>query len=124
MTEVEKDKVVREFRSKMQKVRDAQPTESDVRALKNEVEFLLNVGGRDTGQSARVRNFLLAWWNAEECGGFDFTDLWNMDMEIVESIQRILFILPNYRFYQDKLGFGNRFERLARARIASRNEVK
>ena len=108
----------------MQRVRDTQPTEADVRALKNEVEFLLDIGERDTGQSARVRNFLLAWWNAEECGGFDFTDLWNMDIVIVEAIQRILLILPNYRFYPDKLGLGNRFERLARARIASRNAEK
>lgn len=124
MTDEDKGKVLREFAAKMQKIRDAQPTEADVRAVKNEVEFLLGVAEGDTGQSTRVRNFLLAWWNAEECGGFDLTDLWNVDMEIVEAIQRILFVLPNYRFYPDRLGFGERFERMARERIAARQGVK
>jgi len=45
---------------------------------------------------------LSAWWSAEECGGFDLTDLWNLDMEIVEAMQRILFVLPNYHFYPDR----------------------
>lgn len=118
------DELRKVLAAKMQKIRDAQPTEADIRALKNEVEFLLGVAEGDTGQSTRVRNFLLAWWNAEECGGFDLTDLWNVDMEIVEAIQRILFVLPNYRFYPDRLGFGQRFERIARQRIAARQGVK
>ena len=78
----------------------------------------------DTGQSDRVRSFLLAWWNAEECGGFDLMDLWNLDTEIVEAIQRILFGLPNYRFYPDRIGFGERYERMARERMAARQEAK
>jgi len=71
-----------------------------------------------------VRNFLLAWWKVDECGGFDLTDLWKLDMEIVEAMQRILFVLPSYRFYPDRLGYGERFERLARERSAARQGVK
>jgi hypothetical protein len=34
----------------------------------------------------------------------------NLDMEIVEAVQR-LFVLPNYQFYSDPLGYDERFER-------------
>jgi hypothetical protein len=33
------------------------------------LERLIQVAQGDTGQSRIVANFLLAWWNAEECGG-------------------------------------------------------
>ena len=38
------------------------------------LERLIDIAQRDTGQSRRVADFLLAWWNAGECGGFDLTD--------------------------------------------------
>ena len=123
MTDREKDDVLREFIAKMQEIRGMRPTEAGIQALKADVGFLLEVAERDTGQSVRVRNFLLAWWNAEECGGFDLTDLWKLDMEIVEAMQRILFVLPSYQFYPDRLGYGARFERMARERIAARQEA-
>lgn len=53
---------------------------------------------------------------------FDLTDLWNLDMEIVEVMQRVLFVLPNYHCYPDRLGYGERFERLARKRIGARED--
>jgi hypothetical protein len=40
----------------------------------------------DTGQSRRFANFLPAWWNAGDCGGFDLTDLWNVDRAIADDI--------------------------------------
>ena len=40
------------------------------------LERLIRVAQSDTGQSRIVANFLLAWWNAAECGGFDLTDVW------------------------------------------------
>lgn len=46
------------------------------------LEKLLNVAHEDTGQGRRVANFLLAWWNAEVHGGFDITDLANVDPHI------------------------------------------
>ena len=46
------------------------------------LEKLLNVAHVDTGQGRRVVNFLLAWWNAEVHGGFDITDLANVDPHI------------------------------------------
>ena len=50
------------------------------------IEKLLNVAHRDTGQSRRVANFLLAWWNADVHGGFDLTDLADLDPEICEDM--------------------------------------
>ena len=73
MTEREKDDLLRELAARMQEIRDRQLTEAGIQALKADVEFLLEVAERDTGQSGRARNFLLAWWNADECGSFDLT---------------------------------------------------
>jgi hypothetical protein len=37
----------------------------------NALERLLRIARQDTGQARRVANFLLAWHNAEENGGWD-----------------------------------------------------
>lgn len=47
--------------------------------------FLCCPAKRDTGQSQRVANFLLAWQNAEENGPWDPTDLWNVDTAVAED---------------------------------------
>lgn len=49
-------------------------------------ERLLTLAQRDTGQSRRAANFLLAWWNAESLGGFDLTDLFNVDATIAADM--------------------------------------
>ena len=36
---------------------------------------LLQVAHSDTGQARVVADFLLAWWDAESCGGFDLAGL-------------------------------------------------
>ncbi|WP_432612744.1 DUF7673 family protein [Mesorhizobium mediterraneum] len=38
-------------------------------------ERLLPQARSDTGQSRRVADFILAWWNADELGGFDIADV-------------------------------------------------
>src|SRR5450631_2390707 len=50
------------------------------------LERLIQVALGDTGQSRKVANFRLAWWNAEECGGFDLTDLWRVDTAIAADM--------------------------------------
>lgn len=47
---------------------------------------LLRLAASDTGQARRVANFILAWWNAGDCGGFDLTDLWNVDAPIAADM--------------------------------------
>jgi hypothetical protein len=53
------------------------------------LEKLLNIAHQDSGQGRRVANFLLAWWNAEVHGGFDLTDLANVDQEVSEDMATI-----------------------------------
>ncbi|MEV4609491.1 hypothetical protein MRBLMR1_004586 [Neorhizobium sp. LMR1-1-1.1] len=53
------------------------------------LEKLRNIAHQDSGQGRRVANFLLAWWNAEEHGGFDLTDLANVDREVSEDMATI-----------------------------------
>jgi hypothetical protein len=60
---------------------------------------LIAVARQDTGQARRVANFLLAWWNAETCGGFDLTDLWNVDDAIAADMLTVFAMLARHRCY-------------------------
>lgn len=63
----------------------------------------------DTGQSRRVADFLLAWWNPAQCGGFDFTTMWGCDEEIVEDMIVIFAYVARNNRYPDTLGFETDF---------------
>jgi hypothetical protein len=78
------------------------------------LERLLEIADRDTGQSCRVANFLLAWWNAERDGGFDLTDLWSVDTDICNDMLVIVGFITRSRTYPDSMGYGKRFEALVR----------
>jgi hypothetical protein len=45
------------------------------------LERLLRIALQNTGQARRVAEFLLAWHNAAENGGWDPVDLWNVDAD-------------------------------------------
>ena len=79
------------------------------------IERLLAIAQRDTGQSRRVANFLLSWWNAEECGGFDLTDAWGVDREIAADMATVFAYLVLHSHYPDTLGYGHEFAALVRA---------
>jgi hypothetical protein len=74
------------------------------------LERLIRIAQGDTGQSRRVANFLLAWWNAEECGGFDLTDLWNVDAAIAADMVTVVGLLATLNCYPDALGYSEQFE--------------
>ena len=57
------------------------------------LEKLLNIAHEDTGQGRRVANFLLAWWSADVHGGFDLTDLANVDREVAEDMVTVFTLL-------------------------------
>ena len=63
------------------------------------------IAKRDTGQSRRVANSLLAWHNAEENGGWDPTDLWNVDTAITEDMLAVLKLANDRCRYPGDLGF-------------------
>lgn len=69
------------------------------------IERLFAIAKHDTGQSRRVANFLLAWWNANRDGGFDLTDLWNVDAEIADDMVTVFRMVAHTRCYPDSLGY-------------------
>lgn len=70
------------------------------------LERLLKVANSNTGQSRRAANFLLAWWNATDNGGFDLTDLWNVDEQIAEDMVTLFALNARARCYADHYGYG------------------
>jgi len=73
----------------------------------NALERLLRIGRKDTGQARRVANFLLAWHNAEENGGWDPTDLWNVDAAIADDMLTVVRLIRDSHRYPDALGFAD-----------------
>ncbi|MFT0172082.1 hypothetical protein ACLKMY_24245 [Paraburkholderia mimosarum] len=84
--------------------------ESDRQAL----ERLLNIAQGNCGQSRRVADFLLAWWNPSTCGGYDLTAAWGLDEEIVEDIITVFRLASRVNQYPDTLGYGTQFEAIVR----------
>jgi hypothetical protein len=78
------------------------------------LDRLIRIAQRDTGQSRKVATFLLAWWNANECGGFDLTELWGVDAAIAADMVAVFAILPTFQHYPDAFGYGGQFEALVR----------
>jgi hypothetical protein len=66
---------------------------------------LCQIAKRDTGQSRRVANFLLAWHNAEENGGWDPTELWGVDRAVAEDMLAVLKLANERQRYPGDLGF-------------------
>jgi hypothetical protein len=66
---------------------------------------LIDHAKRDTGQSRRVADFLLAWWNPGQCGGFDLTTMWGCDEAIVDDMVVLFSFIGYNNRYPDTLGF-------------------
>jgi len=66
---------------------------------------LIEIALRDTGQSGRVANFLLAWHNAPENGGWDPTELWAVDQQIASDMLKVLHLVRLTHRYPAELGF-------------------
>ncbi len=65
---------------------------------------LINIAMSDAGQSRRVANFLLSWWNATSCGGFDLAEFWSIDAEIADDMLLVIGLIRQTRAYPDTLG--------------------
>ncbi|MFG0229460.1 ParB/RepB/Spo0J family partition protein [Achromobacter sp. 413638] len=69
------------------------------------LDRLLTIARRDTPQSKRVADFLLAWWNAASCGGFDLTDFWAVDTEIGDDMMLVIGLMRSrHGQYPDQYG--------------------
>lgn len=73
---------------------------------------LLDIANSDTGQSRRVSDFLLSWWNSSTCGAFDPTDLWAMDHQTACDVLLMIQVISTHHSYPDAFGFGAEFEQL------------
>jgi hypothetical protein len=76
------------------------------------IRRLIEIARSDTGQSRRVANFLLAWWNAGDCGGFDLTDLWMLDKKIADDMLATVAFVARHHEYPNSYGFRTDFETL------------
>ena len=66
---------------------------------------LIHVARKDTGQACCVADFLLAWHNAEENGGWDPVDLWSVDAAIADDMLLVLQLIRESHRYPGDLGF-------------------
>ncbi|KAF3458047.1 hypothetical protein GO287_05006 [Ralstonia solanacearum] len=78
------------------------------------LERLIEIARRDTGQSRRVADFLLAWWNAGQCGGFDLTTAWGVDDAIAADMVTVFGFIVRVNKYPDTLGYESEFNAIVR----------
>ncbi|GLK96366.1 hypothetical protein GCM10008164_41080 [Achromobacter xylosoxidans] len=99
---------VREEFNRMRTRRDQDERDRSNPALKkagmDALQRLIEIALRDTGQSKRVADFLLSWWNATSCGGFDLSDLWSVDGEIADDMMSVIELIRRSRAYPDTFG--------------------
>ena len=71
------------------------------------LDRLIDVARSDTGQSRRAANFLLAWWNGPDWGGFDLADLFGVDNAIAADMATIFAFLGQHpgAIYPDAFGY-------------------
>jgi hypothetical protein len=88
-------------------------------------ERLFELARRDTGQARKVADFLLAWHNAEENGGWDPVDLWNVDAAIAEDMLTVLHLIRESHRYPGDLGFQDEitgvWQRWRKGRVSERS---
>jgi hypothetical protein len=78
------------------------------------LDRLIAIARSDTGQARRVSDFLLAWWNAGSCGGFDLTNLWGVDRSIADDMVIVFGYVARANAYPDTLGFNAEFQSIVR----------
>lgn len=69
------------------------------------LERLVEIAQGDSGQCRFAANFLLAWWNAGDLGGFDFTDAWGVDEAIREDMITLFAFIARHNVYPDSYSF-------------------
>ena len=79
------------------------------------LERLIRIAQADTGQSRMTAEFLLSWWNAANCGGFDSTTIWGVDTQIAADMVTVFGLVAVCHRYPDDLGYGEEFRRIVHA---------
>lgn len=65
-----------------------------------------------SGQSRRAADFLLACWNAEDCGKWAPMDLWAMDRTLARDMLIILSVLNRAHCYFDAFGYREQIDEI------------
>lgn len=76
------------------------------------LQRLVDIAATDTGQSRAVADFLLAWWNASACGGFDLTTLWSVAPPIRDDMLVVIDLIAHHREFPTVFGMGDAFAAL------------
>ena len=81
------------------------------------LERLFRLAESYSGQSRRAANFLLAWWNATDNGGFDLADLFGVDQAVAADMGLVFLYLGGHEgaIYPDQLGYEDRIIASGRA---------
>ena len=91
---IDRDLLVQEIRSYPR-----WPFKHEVDALRR----LLVLARDDSGQRTRVREFLMAWWNAPRCGGFDVMDVGGLDAELAADLVVVFAMIARISLYPSDL---------------------
>lgn len=73
------------------------------------IDRLFKVALADTGQSRVTANFLLAWWNAQDHGGFDMAELFSVDRAVADDMACVFAFLSQ----QGSATYADAFDRRA-----------
>ncbi|MAX00264.1 MAG: hypothetical protein CMN72_11610 [Sphingomonas sp.] len=86
------------------------PTDHD--AMLAALTRLIPIAMSDTGQSRRVANFLMAWWNGPDLGHFEVADLFGLDRTVARDITTVIGYLGQRpgAIYIDALGFAEEMQ--------------
>lgn len=84
------------------------------------LERLFRIAMSDTGQPRRVANFLLAWHNTAENGGWDPIELWNVDDAVADNIFSALRLIRDRHAYAEELGFRSQMQAVWERRRGAR----
>lgn len=76
-------------------------TFEEAQAAKEALRRIMALAYGDSGASECAANFLLSWWNAKTCGGFDLTDLWSCDREVRADMISAMRLVADREKYPD-----------------------
>lgn len=88
------------------------------------LDRLFKVALSDTGQSRVTANFLLAWWNAQDWGGFDIAELFSVDRAIADDMACIFSYLGQHGSATYADAFDRRAETVELIRLWRKAEVE
>ena len=83
-------------------------------AISEVLRRLLRTAREDTSGSRVAANFLLAWWNGGDLGGFNLTELWLLDEQHSRDVLQVFAFVSANQVYPDALGSGPAFADLVR----------